>query len=133
MRLRAQGMSWWKIAQILDLRRIRGWEVTLRSPQLFRKGQLHLAYSQQHALGQGAVSGGLTDFSPPESRFLLDHAQLHTLSTGFEVNLPRRSWVAGNLNYGLGFPDGGTPVRLPGHTTADFSLGKALGESWSVS
>jgi outer membrane receptor protein involved in Fe transport len=118
----------------IDGARIRGWEVTVRSPKLFHRGQAHLAYSNQHAEGFGAVSGGLTDFSPPEEGFfLLDHDQRHTLSTGFAVSLPRHAWAAGNFSYASGFADNGGPAHLPGHTTADLSLGKSMGESWSVS
>jgi outer membrane receptor protein involved in Fe transport len=79
------------------------------------------------------VTGGLTDFAPPEGGFLLDHDQRHTLSAGFDVALPRRAWVAGNVYYGSGFADEGGPEHLPGHTTVDLMLGKAIGESASIS
>jgi outer membrane receptor protein involved in Fe transport len=113
--------------------RVDAWELTVRTPMLFRRGQMHLAYSNQRAEGWGAVSGGLTDFSPPADRFLLDHDQQHTLSAGGYVNLPWRSWASGNLNYGSGFPDNGGPARLPQHTTFDLALGKSFGEGWSFS
>ncbi|HZQ53705.1 MAG TPA: TonB-dependent receptor [Bryobacteraceae bacterium] len=116
--------------------RIRGEEVTVRSPRLFHRGQASLAYSHQHAEGEGAVTGGLTDFSPPsEGYFLLDHDQRDTLHANFDLNLPRRSWIAGGLYYGSGFVDGEAPVpaHLQPHTTFDLSLGKSFGESWSVS
>ncbi len=118
----------------IDGARIRGMEASLRSPRLFRRAQWHLAYSRQRAEGFGAVSGGLTDFSPPEGGFFfLDHDQRHTLNTGFDVALPGRAWAAGNILYGSGFVDGEGPAHLPGHTTVDLSLGKKFGESWSVS
>ena len=79
------------------------------------------------------MTGGLTDFSPPGGIFLLDHDQHHTLNTGFDANLPRRSWAAMNVYYGSGFTDAGGPAHLPGHTTVDVSIGKRFGESWSVS
>ena len=41
---------------------IRGWELTLRSPRIAHRGQLHLAYSNQIAEGSGTITGGLTDF-----------------------------------------------------------------------
>jgi len=113
--------------------RIDGWEVTLRSPMIFGRGQLHLAYSSQRAEGWGERTGGLTFFAPPDDLFLLDHDQQHTLSVGGNVTLPRRAWIAGNLYYGSGFPDNGGPARLPQHTTFDLSLGKSVGESWSFS
>lgn len=112
--------------------RIRAFEVTARSPLLFGRGQFHLAYSHQKAEGQGAVTGGLTDFSPPVGFFLLDHDQRNTLSTGFTVNLPRRSFAAANIRYGSGFTDAGGPAHLPGHTLIDVSFGKGFGENWLV-
>ena len=112
--------------------RVDGWEVTLRSPAILRRGRLHLAYSSQRAEGWGERTGGLTFFAPPSDLFLLDHDQQHTLSLGGNANLPGRAWLAANLYYGSGFPDNGGPARLPAHTTVDFSLGKSFGESVSV-
>jgi hypothetical protein len=112
--------------------RVDGWEVTLRSPMILRRGQMHLAYSSQRAEGWGERTGGLTFFPPPNELFLLDHDQRHTLSVGGNANLPRRAWIAANLYYGSGFPDNGGPARLTQHTTFDLSLGKSFGESWSV-
>jgi outer membrane cobalamin receptor len=112
--------------------RIRGFEVAARSPQLFKRGQFYLAYSHQHAQGQGLVTGGLTDFSPPRGLFFLDHDQRDTLSTGFTITLPSRSYVSGNVRYGSGFLDGDGPGQLPDHTTFDVSFGKGFGEDWMV-
>jgi hypothetical protein len=110
------------------------WELTLRSPTFMRRGQIHLAYSSQRAVGSGNVTGGLTDFSPPAGGlFLLDHDQQHTLNVGGFLNLPWHSWVAGNVYYGSGFPDDGGPARLPQHTTVDLALGKSVGENWTLS
>jgi outer membrane receptor for ferrienterochelin and colicin len=113
--------------------RIRGTEVTIRSPRLLRRAVIHGAYSHQYAEGFGGVTGGLTDFSPPSDRFFLDHDQRHTLNAGLDVNLPRRMWANGNVSYGSGFLNEDGPAHLPGHTTADFALGKEIGESLSVS
>ena len=116
--------------------RIWGEELSVRSPRLFGRGDVSLAYSHQHVQAEGAVTGGLTDFSPPRvGYFLLDHDQRHTLHANFNLNLPWRAWAAGALYYGSGFTDGqaGYPSHLQPHTTLDFSLGKAIGESWSVS
>jgi len=116
---------------------IRGWEVTVRSPRLWRRGQAHLAYSNQIAYGAGAINGGLTDFSPPSGFFLLDHDQRNTLNAGFEVNLPWRTFASTNVYYGSGFTDGdaepGGPTHLPGHTTFDVTAGKEFGERFSLS
>jgi outer membrane receptor protein involved in Fe transport len=115
--------------------RIRGWETTIRSPELFQRARIHLAYSHQHAQGAGPVTGGLTDFTPPPSGyFYLDHDQRNTLSTGYDVQLPARAWTTGNLNFGSGFlnGDGFTPLTyLPAHTTFDLALGKSFGERLS--
>ncbi|HEX8983807.1 MAG TPA: TonB-dependent receptor [Bryobacteraceae bacterium] len=116
--------------------RIRGTEISLRSPRLFRRGEMSVAYSCQHAEGEGSVTGGLTGFTPPESGwFFLDHDQRHTLHTGFSLNLPFRAWASGNIYYGSGFVDGesGTPRHLQPHTTVDLSAGKDLGEELSIS
>jgi outer membrane receptor protein involved in Fe transport len=111
---------------------IRGFEVTVHSPLLFKRGQVYLAYSRQKVQGQGGVTGGLTDFSPPQELFFLDHDQRDTLSTGFNIKLPRRSYVAGNVLYGSGFLNGDGPEHLPGHTTLDLSFGKEFGEDWLI-
>jgi outer membrane receptor protein involved in Fe transport len=117
----------------IDTARIRGWESTLRSPRLFGRLQAHLAFSNQMVEGRGAVSGGLTDFAPPdEGFFYLDHDQRNTLSTGFNTTLPRRLWVSGDLLYGSGFLNGDGPAHLPGHTTFDFSVGKQLTDALSL-
>jgi len=107
----------------------------LRSPRLWRRAQVHLAYSNQVALGRGGVTGGLTDFSPPEGDyFTLDHDQRNTLNIGFEANLLWRTFVAGNIYYGSGFSNGSPPPdHLPAHTTLDLSIGKTFGERFSAS
>jgi outer membrane receptor protein involved in Fe transport len=114
--------------------RIYGEEVTVRSPRLFHRGQLHVAYSHQHAEASGAISGGLTDFEPPEQGwFLLDHDQRHTLSAGFDVALDKRTQLAATVYHGSGFPDDDTGTHLPRHTTVDMVLGRSFGENWNVS
>jgi outer membrane receptor for ferrienterochelin and colicin len=115
--------------------RIYGWEFTARSPRILKRGELSVAYSYLHVEAQGAVTGGLTDFSPPDGGyFFLDHDQRHTLHTNFNVTLPSRAWVSGNLYYGSGFVDGASdvPKHLEPHTTFDFSLGKAIGERLTI-
>ncbi|MCU1309496.1 MAG: TonB-dependent receptor [Candidatus Angelobacter sp.] len=117
----------------LERARIRGWEASLRSPRLFKRAQIHLAYSRQYAQAKGAVSGGLTDFSPPADEFFfLDHDQRDTLSTGLTIDLPGRAWASSNVSYGSGFLDGNGPDHLPPHTTFDISMGKSFGERWSA-
>jgi hypothetical protein len=117
---------------------IRGWELTLRSPRIANRGQIHLAYSNQIVEGGGAISGGLTDFSLPAGLSPLDHDQRNTLNVGGEASLPWRSYASTNVYYGSGFPNAfpGQPYPgnyLPPHTTVDISLGKDFGERVSVS
>ena len=113
--------------------RIRGWEASLTSGRIAQVAQIHLAYSHQYTEGRGGVSGGLTDFAPPEDNayFFLDHDQRNTLSSGFHLDLPRHSAADFNVNYGSGFLNGDGPAHLPDHVTYDLSLAKTLGESWS--
>ncbi len=113
---------------------IRGWELTLRSPRLWHRGQLHLAYSNQIAEFRGAITGGLTNFSFQQDYAALDHDQRNTLNAGFDVTLPRGAFVAGNVYYGSGFTNGSPPPDyLPAHTTLDLSVGKSFKERFSAS
>jgi outer membrane receptor protein involved in Fe transport len=113
--------------------RIRGWELTFRSPHAWQHVHIHLAYSHQHADGIGGINGGLTDFSPAEGTFPLDHDQRNTLSAGATTTLAHGIFGGGNVYYGSGFPDEGGPAYLPGHTTVDLMLGKSFGDSLSIS
>ena len=120
----------------VDHARLYGWEFTMRSPQLFHRGEVYIAYAYAHAEGAGAVSGGLTNFSPPENGyFLLDHDQRHTLHAGFNANLPHQITAGGNLYYGSGFTDGSLdyPGHLQPHTTFDLSIGKSFKDRFTVS
>jgi outer membrane receptor protein involved in Fe transport len=117
----------------IDRARIRGWEVTTNSPRVVGGAQFHVAYSHQFVQGAGGVTGGLTEFEPPEEGFFfLDHDQRDTLSTGVNLALPWRVWADFNLSYGSGFLDGEGPEHLPTHTTYDLSLGKSFGENLDV-
>jgi outer membrane receptor protein involved in Fe transport len=120
----------------IDGARLYGWEVSVRSPKIAGKGEVYLTYAYAHAEGEGAINGGLTDFSPPSSGyFLLDHDQRHTLHTGFNFTLPWRAYAGGSLYYGSGFTDGASevPAHLQQHTTFDLSLGKTFAENVTVS
>jgi hypothetical protein len=117
---------------------VRGWELTLRSPRIAHRAQLHLAYSNQIAEAEGAITGGLTDFSLPSGLSPLDHDQRNTLNVGGNMDLPWRSFASTNVYYGSGFTNGlpGQPYPgnyLPGHTTFDLSLGKDFGDRISAS
>jgi hypothetical protein len=122
----------------IDRAIIRGWELTLRSPQIAHRAQLHLAYSNQVAQGALPITGGLTNFSPPAPLFALDHDQRDTLNVGANVALPWRAYASTNVYYGSGFSNAfqGQPYpgeHLPQHTTFDVSLGKDFGERFSAS
>jgi outer membrane cobalamin receptor len=117
----------------IDRARIHGWEATANSPRIAERAQFHAVYSHQFAEGAGGVTGGLTDFEPPdEGYFFLDHDQRNTLSAGANLSLPRRVWVDFNATYGSGFVDGEGPEHLPSHQSFDLSLGKSFGENWDV-
>lgn len=129
----------------IDKALIRGWEVTLRSPKLAHRAQIHLAYSNQIADAGGGINGGLTDFTanicepaPAGSLCALDHDQRNTLNVGADVTLPWQAYASTNVYYGSGFTNGfpGQPYPgdyLPGHTTFDLTLGKSFGERFSAS
>src|ERR1700740_2893578 len=116
--------------------RISGWELTLKSPQIRKRGQVYLTYSNQLALGFGNINGGLTDFSFGDGFGLLAHAQRNTLHMGGQWTLPWRSYASTDVYYGSGFTNG--DPSLPGdhlqpHTTFDMTLGKDFGEKVSLS
>jgi outer membrane cobalamin receptor len=122
----------------IDGAKIRGWELTLRSPRIAHHGQVHLAYSNQIAEGKLPITGGLTNFSPPSDLFPLDHDQRDTLNLGGDITLPWRSFASTNVYYGSGFSNAfpGQPYpgnHLPQHTTFDLSVGKDFGERLSAS
>jgi len=123
---------------------IRGFEVTLRSPLLWRRGQVHAAYSNQTAVFRGAVTGGLNTFGFQDGWAPLDHDQKDTLNAGFDVRLPWQSSFDGNVYYGSGFSNGAAknpdfatlvpapPQFLSGHTTVDLSASKSFSERFAV-
>jgi len=126
---------------------VRAWELTLRSPQIARFGQFHLAYSNQIAEQRGNVIGGFACSDPNDDACNLgpdytpvDHDQRDTLNAGFTANLPLRTWFASNVYYGSGFVNGlaGSgegPYQgdyLPAHTTFDISAGHGFGENWTL-
>jgi outer membrane receptor protein involved in Fe transport len=122
--------------------RIRGTEVTVRSPRVWHRADVHLAYSNQIAQAQGTQTGGLILGSPvaPPGWVALDHDQRNTLNVGFRADIPWRAVFASNVYYGSGFSNGsaglpGSPYNdpyLPGHAQIDLSLAKSFGERFSV-
>src|SRR5580698_3362164 len=125
---------------------IRGWELTLRSPRIAHRAQIHLAYSNQIAEAGGVITGGInnTDVCFPLANGLvpylcpLDHDQRNTLNLGGDVTLPWRAYFSTNVYYGSGFSNAfpGAPYPgnyLPQHTTFDLSLGKDFGERFTAS
>ena len=122
--------------------RVNAWELTLRSPQLWRRLRTHLAYSNQLAQFMGTITGGLSNFGVQEGWAPLDHDQRNTLNVGFDLRLPWSSSLNGNVNYGSGFSNGAAgsfpglvppaPEYLPGHTTLDLSVSKSFRERFSV-
>jgi hypothetical protein len=125
---------------------IQAWELTLRSPRLWKFGQMHLAYSNQIAKQRGAITGGLICYNPgsPEQCVVepgykpVDHDQRNTLDVGFYASLPWQAYGSANVYYGSGFHNGNPNDQYPGdylpqNTTVDLSLGKTFGERTTVS
>ncbi|MGA8619587.1 MAG: hypothetical protein WB660_13855 [Candidatus Sulfotelmatobacter sp.] len=81
----------WSYAQI------QGWELTLRSPNLWHRAQLHLAYANQFAQATSPISGGLIRPTtmpicpayPPPGFGPVDHDQRNTLNLGFNASVSR--------------------------------------------
>ncbi len=125
---------------------IQGWELTLRSPNLWHRGQFHLAYANQIAQASAPITGGL--ICPPNNSQCgldippglapVDHDQRNTLNLGFNASLPWQSYASTNVYYGSGFANGQPGLQypgnyLPGHTTFDLAVGKTFGEKYTIS
>jgi len=117
--------------------RINGWELTLRSPQIYKRGQVYVTYSNQLALGYGDINGGLTNFSFGDGYGFLDHDQRNTLHIGGNVRLPWRAYASSDVYYASGFTNGNSPpelnTHLEPHTTFDLTVGKEFGERFAIS
>jgi Carboxypeptidase regulatory-like domain/TonB dependent receptor/TonB-dependent Receptor Plug Domain len=133
-----------------DAALIQGWSLTLRSPNLWHRGQFHLVYANQIAQATSPITGGLICPSPvtpacdlyiPPGYSPVDHDQRNTLNLGFNTSLPWQSYASANVYCGSGFTNGlyGTPQAqypgpyLPSHTTFDLSFGKSFAEKYSLS
>ena len=129
-----------------DAALIRGWELTLRSPRMWHRGQFHLAYANQIAEATAPITGGL--ICPPMNLICplaiapgyspVDHDQRNSLSLGFNATLPWQAFASTNVYYGSGLtngiPDAQYPGNyLPGHTTFDLSLGKTFADKYTIS
>ncbi len=126
---------------------IQAWELTLRTPRIWKYGQGHLAYSNQIAQQRGNITGGLicVPIGSPAcdagfSYTPVDHDQRNTLNVGFNATLPWHIDGSTNVYYGSGFTNGypGPPSPysgqyLPGHTTFDLTLGKQFSDKVTVS
>jgi hypothetical protein len=120
---------------------IQGWETTLRSPRIWRRAQVHLAYSNQIAQAAPPFTGGLICPSPPApgcgpppGLAPVDHDQRNTLNVGVNSSLPWGVFASTNVYYGSGFTNGNPNTQYPGaylpqHTTFDISVGKSFGEA----
>jgi hypothetical protein len=120
---------------------IQGWETTLRSPRLWRRAQVHAAYSNQIAQASSPFTGGLicptpvpAGCQPPPGLSPVDHDQRNTLNMGVNSILPGQVLAATNVYYGSGFTNGTPNAEYPGnylpsHKSVDISLGKSFGEN----
>jgi hypothetical protein len=129
-----------------DYALIQGWELTLRSPNLWHHGQFHLAYANQIAQASAPITGGLIcppgnsncPLDIPPGLSPVDHDQRNTLNFGYNTSLPWRTYASTNVYYGSGFTNGLPGVQypgnyLPGHTTFDLALGKNFSDKYTVS
>ncbi len=129
--------------------RIRGLDVSFNSAAIFKLLRLSFIYSHMRIEGQGAITGGLTDFRTPAGFFFLDHDQRHTLKGGVSVKLPWKLLLFEETHYGSGFASVGEPENsgggettpagrpvnshLPGRFRFDASLIRNFGKDWTVS
>ena len=115
--------------------RIWGTEASLRSPLLLHRLRIRAAFSDLTAQYKGTPDGGLIAPVPEECNFVfcyLDHDQRVNLTSGFQLNLPKRTWLSGNAVYGSGVLKADGPDHLDPHLTGDIMFGKAWGEQWTL-
>jgi outer membrane receptor protein involved in Fe transport len=113
--------------------RIWGEEATLHTPRARKRWEGFVTFSHQFTEGRGAVTGGLTDFSPPDVGFFyLDHDQRNTFTVGGSGEIWWKTRVSANVNFGSGFLNGDGPNHLPAHAEINISAVKSFGERFSV-
>ncbi|HVG21613.1 MAG TPA: TonB-dependent receptor [Blastocatellia bacterium] len=136
----------------IERARIRGVDVSVKSPKIRDWLGVSMIYALQRIEGQGAITGGLTDFAPSSDFFFLDHDQRHTLTMGVYASLLWDIYLFEETHYGSGFTDvGGSDdhhdeefrpahlpeqrgqSHLPGHFRFDLTLGKKFRKNWNVS
>ena len=126
---------------------IQAWELTLRSPRIWNRGQFHLAYSNQIAQAVVPFTGGL--ICPAPVNPILPSATTARILTGgprpekhAQRRLQRHSSLAVVrlhqcvLRLRLHQRHASDPYPgnyLPQHTTFDISLGKTFAEKYTVS
>ena len=124
---------------------IEGWEVTMRSPRMWRGGEAHVAYSNQVAKQRGAITGGLVCYPVSSAECSadmvytpLDHDQRNTLSVGYSTPMLAGVSTSVDVYYGSGFHSGSPNAQYPGeylpqHTAVNLSVNRSFGKKTTVS
>ena len=119
---------------------IKGTEMTVRSPDFWHYGQVHLAYSNQTAQCFGSISGGLVVAGTACGNYsALDHDQRNTLNVGYNADLPDRFFVGSNLSVNSGLSNGFAappayqPSHLPSYAILDLTVGRNVTRDLQVS
>ena len=111
----------------IERARIRGVDISSNSPSIFKRLRLSFIYSLLHIEGQGAITGGLTDFRAPAGFFFLDHDQRHTLKAGVSLKLPWKLLMFEETHYGSGFASVGESAESSSNnTSSSASVGSHL-------
>jgi len=120
--------------------RIWGTQATIRSPLVAGRLRFHAAFADMTAQYKGQPTGGLIEGAGEPSDgtdctitwCYLDHDQRVSVTTGFQLNLPRQTIFSTDIVYGSGVLLADGPEHLPSHTTADLHLSKEIGERWQL-
>ncbi|HTV79987.1 MAG TPA: TonB-dependent receptor [Steroidobacteraceae bacterium] len=115
---------------------IEGRELTVRSPDSWAYGQVHLAYSNQTADCFGSITGGLLVAGAECGGYTaLDHDQRNTLNLGYyNSKLPYQLFVSANLSANSGLSNGDGPSsHLPSYVLLDLTLGRHITPDLSAS
>jgi hypothetical protein len=115
---------------------IEGRELTVRSPDSWAYGQVHLAYSNQTADCFGSITGGLLVAGAECGGYVaLDHDQRNTLNLGYyNAKLPQQFFVSANVSANSGLSNGDGPSsHLSSYVILDLTVGRNFTPNLSAS
>ena len=112
---------------------IGGTEVSVRSPRLLHVGAAaRRVFESDRARRRGRSPAACSSSGRPDSSCSITTSAIRC-PRFCRWPLPGRMWATPAYQFGSGFLNGDGPAHLPPHSTFDLSIGKRIGETWTVS